>query len=506
MLKAGIPICLIFLTVAAGAVPALAQEEQADSTRAPLWSAVYVNRIELMRESEPFPWNDPLESTHINDRLSAAVLYRPWRNLQVFLKGATGQRKVEGEIFPDRFYLAQGHIQYAPERLPLKIRCFTRERVFDSRYQLLTLTSNDSPLLAGRGEGMRADLFDGSIFHLSYTAAMLRETGPFDERGGFPELRGGGDTFQLLSLRAGRQRIWKVGISLSQVRSLSSGDAALLGTEASVRVIGIRLTAALARSSPGKLADLRDKSLWGVSLSPGGGKGPSAVFSENAAFAAELQGLNRASSRWGRMGVIPGYRFSGEKFINLQGETETGLVESKVTAWWRHYDRAAMVSLDLGNRFERAWGKDFDYLAGTLRMNYRGGLEAIERIILREGYRPAWVLSFSDESDLARLRATARLDQAEGRNRFFFLADGSMNLSNSWTARCVLFMQNRSSSLYHLGLEFRPGRRFIFSALCGSFLPRAEGIALEYDPSPPEREKDRMILITTRVWLGELRK
>lgn len=486
------------------------------------WSLSYTNRIELERSSEPFPWNDRESESHVNDRLVLMAELAPSSSFGVFLKGATGRRGAGRNIYRSRFSLEQGHAGFSLLRGTLRGRLFLRERVYRTDHRLLRLVSNDSPFIRDRGEGLKIEIGRGSRFSMSYTESILRD-GSFDGTGGLPEFSGGGDVFRLLRGNVEAVRGFRIGTVVSETRSIQSGDAVMVGMDIGLSLRGVDLVAELARTCKGRWKDLNRSSLFDVR--PGNlrlGESGS-VFSENVAFSTEIHGMELKTGNLGTFAVVPGYRFHGNEFEDPHGEVGTGLVESYITSWWRHPRYDAILALNAAECYRNVTGEDFGLLDGSLRLRYRGGFEVSERILLREGEKPSFVLSILDENSVTRTSATARIDDAGGENHLSFLVEGGMNIGRAWTLRSLLYLYRETRSFYNMELEFRPGSRFLLKAALGSLSPFDEGMGrsdrfmaaygnITYRNElmnqgmyldPPSGE--RWISVYTRIWFGRMR-
>ena len=183
------------------------------------WSAIYGNRLYLSKLSDHFPWNDEEAMSHLNDRLAFLLEVPSDRRAKLFLKGSTGHRKVEEEIYNSRVVLEQGHLGYQRSAIQLDARAFLRERMYWSFNRLLQFVSNDVPLLSGRGEGLSIAAGGKSRYGLRYTWSTLRGDWIFDDYGGLPVFRGGGDVYHLLNGYVGFLRGWRLGCA---ARSRSS--------------------------------------------------------------------------------------------------------------------------------------------------------------------------------------------------------------------------------------------------------------------------------------------
>jgi hypothetical protein len=468
------------------------------------WSAIYGNRLFLSKESGHFPWNDEEAMSHFNDRIAFLLEIPEDRPARLFLKGSTGYRKEESDIYNSRFVLEQGHIGYMRPAVHLDARAFLRERVYWSYNRLLQFVSNDAQMLSGRGEGLSVAAGGAYRYGLRYTWSTLRGDWIYDDYGGLPVFRGGGDVYQLLNGYLGFLRGWRLGFLISDVRSTDYGDVAAIGADLGIRLGSVDIVGELVRTESGDLSDLDEGPLLGVDASNMSLDSFSSIFSDDAAFSAEVHGLTLRSQSAGIFTLLPGYRFAGCQFLNPQGEIQRGVEETYVETWWKHpvYELEAAVQA-AGLR---------DVCAGTKRMglqerilmSFRGGFMLRQVLFLREGSRASAVLSLTESGSKARLTTTARLDDMGDTNELSFLAEGWLNIWKSWTLQSTLYLHKSESGYYSAGLAFRPGRRFLIQLLFGSFTPAEQDIVLNraYDFDAPAGE--RHISIFTRIWLGDL--
>ncbi len=467
------------------------------------WAAVFKSRIELSRSSRPFPWNDEEINSHIYDRLAFMGGIAPYSGLEIFLKGATGRRGSEDGVYENRLILEQGHIYYGFFDESVRCRLFLRERAFYTDHKLLQMVSDDSPFIQNRGEGLRLELSAGGVFKLLYIESILRDEDDVFDHGGIPVFRGGGDIYRLLRGTAGHEG-YKLGLMLSETRSTALGDAVMLGVDLGAEWRGIGLSVEFAKTSEGPWENLREESLLGIDPRKFKLGEFSRMLSGNNAFAVEVSGLDAELSGVGELGLFPGHRYSGGDFIDPQGEVGAGYTESYIEGWWKHGNYEASMEFRLFDRYEVGLGTDKIGFYGSTLLGLIGGVSLRKGVFLREGDDPSLFLSLKDESHITRMIATARLDGAGDKNQLSFLAEGDMRLGDYWTLRTVLYLYRTSESYYSVGLEFRPGRRYLVRADLGSFSPFDEAIAIcrmkEYDPPPG----DRLFSIYSRIWFGDL--
>lgn len=500
-ITASVAIFIILLTPCAVSG---AGSERSDSALVTGWSVLYRNRIELSRVSEPFPWNEAEEVSHVSDRLALMAEFTPAGFLTVFMKGATGLGRGEEGFYRSKFHLEQGHIGLGFSGGTVGLRLFLREKVYRTDYRLLQLHSDYSPLLEGRGGGARLDVDGGTWYGLTCYETRLKNIGDEALNGGLPDFGGGGDIFRFFRVRLGGGDRLRAGVAFSQVRSTVFRDAVSVSTDLGFRLMGMELVAELSRSREGDWGDLSGSSL--LDIRPRNFKldGISAIFSENTAFSAELLGVELKAGSVGTLGFSPGYRFYGSGFLNQEGEIRGGLAETYLVSWWKPERYDALVSLEAVDGYRAHSVERYGVLEGMLRARFKGGFELREGFLLKRGGRPSVALSLHDESRIARIGMTARIDDTGEGNDFSFLADGCINIGTSWLLRSVLYLFDSRRSRYDIELQFMKGRRFLFRAAFGSFDPFHEDPLLERGLAPARPAQERRVAVFTRVWFGKL--
>ena len=456
------------------------------------YEALYDSRISLERSSGAFPWNDLAAASHLNDRLALMTRVSIGGSMECFLKGAPGARAAERDFFGERFALDQAHISL--RHTGLEGRLFLRERVYRSGFLLLPLVTPDRPFTSARGGGLLLEMERWDMLGLPR----------FDEYGGLPVFSGGADRFRHLEGRIDGLNALSVRMSASQVRSLEFGDVVTLASGLGFSALGLRLDLELARSVEGDWDDVRDGRIVELDLGRLDDGGVSAIFGEHTAVAGELDGLVFTSPRIGTFHFLPGYRYLGEGFVNPTGETARALVESYLTAWWNHPELDLCVTLRARDRYEMQENVDRRLLEGY----HVGGVAPrhVPRVDLVHeiDHDPSLIISLAEESSSYRLIACARVDGTGGENDFSYLVDGSLNLTGILSVRSTLLLVRSSESFYNLGLEFRPGRRFLMHVGFGSFRPWGEEGSFQYDESIEMPEGGRFVEISTRIWFGGL--
>jgi hypothetical protein len=475
-----------------------------DSTSVYRYQLLYRSTLDLRRSSDVFPWNDPEAEAHLSDRFAGMAFFEPYRGLGLFVKGATGERAEESPACRERFFLDQGHIGYSAGALGLGGKLFLRERVFRSTFRLLPITANETPFTGSRGEGAVLGYRAGSLVHIRYIGAHLRDDTGAGSTAGLPLLHGGGDALHSLELDSRPVRWLRLGLAAQQVRSIPYGDSGLLAAGFGVDVAGLDLTCELARSAEGGWDDFGPIGLFDLDFGDLSAGSFSSIFSEASAFSAELNGLCYRSQRLGSVFIVPGYRFTGTEFSDPAGEIIPGLIESHLTAWWRHPTLDLQASLEARDTYCSEMAEGYATIHGLARARLTGGFDASGGVIYISDRDPAIVLTLLDENPNYRISATARIDSAGAGNVFSFLCSGSFNLTRSVAVRSRVYLYESSRSLHDISLEFRPRQAFLLAAGFGSYVPYGEEIAIRREGVLPEPYEERMITVSGRIWFGGL--
>jgi hypothetical protein len=458
--------------------------------------------MDLRRSSSVFPWNDPESETHLNDRLSMMVSIDYGEHLGLFCKGATGARSFEQTTYHERFFLEQGHMMLSWPATGIGCRLFLRERIYRSSFRLLPLVAIDSPFTSSRGEGAVLDFTGGRFFGARYVESVMREDAAIGDYGGLPLFRDGGDTYRYLDIALNDFHRISFGLIASQIRSMMHGNVVMLASGLGLDILGLNMRMELAQSRDGGWNNARTCRLFDLDLGTFDLARISDVFGRTVAFSSELNGLAFRSPLLGSFRLVPGYRFCGEDFVNPAGDTENGLIESYLAAWWVHPELNARVSFEVRDRSSLLGDDEEIWFNGSARLRFKEGFEAKGGFVHRAGRDPVLVMSLADENEEYRISASARLDGAGAQNVFSFLAEGALNLTGSVAVRSTLYLYESDESFYSAGLEFRPTGKFLFDAGFGSFRPYDEGISLYrgYELGAPMR--DRVVTVSVRVWLG----
>lgn len=477
-------------------------EDRPDTSLVYRWSAVYRSRIDVDRTSLHFPWNDEEKYSHFNDRLAILGELDYGDHLSLFAKGATGFR-LGGDYQEEMFVLDQAHAGFDLLGGAVTGRLFVRERVYRLDQKLLTIVSDESGLV-DHGEGLALRVNAGAHVSLNYVESIIRDDAAI--RGGLPSFQAGGDNLRVLRLEAFESRHVHAGLTVSDSRVEAYGHRMTVGTDFGVGIRGIDFFAELVRTQSGGWDELREHTLFDLNWGKASPGNFGALFSRDDAFAAEIEGVRFGMGGLGAAGLIPGSRFCGRDFQNLPGgNLPLGFDESYVLAWWKPARYDALVSIDASNG--TLYGQDLSRLVASARMRYRGGFELRESVLCRTGQRGSAAVSFLNDNALSRFVMTVRMDDPGAGNILSYLAQGTFNLGSRVSANSAVYLYRSRTSLYNVGLEFRPHERFLFQAAAGSFTPRYEGLTMEHDfdlyafeLAPPL--KDRFIQFFTRIWFG----
>ncbi len=500
---------VIGVALLALSAPALCEESAAsepDSSSSYRWGAVYTSMIDLREKGYAFPWNDPSAVSHYKDRVSLMFGADFGRYFDFFIKGTTGYLGKGREYLPDRppFFIDQGHIS-ARWRAVLAGKLFLRERVFRNRNRLILLVSNESRLIRNRGEGLDIKVLTAGPALLTYSGAVFRYFRDQRENGGLPVTDPKGAYLNLVEGGIKRSR-WHAGITIADVRP--SDDipwwrglrSAMYGIDGGFDLAGANVYVEYSRSVA-NWSDFEDD-LFGFDFGTMKWGDFSAGLPEDGALAAEWTGLNIHAEGTGRFGITPGYRYSGLRYKDVIGEVERGIVESYIELWWKHEKLAMLVSLKAADRYYYWSGEGGGVYEASLWTRLRGGTELTARSFFWGGYYPALLCSVVDDNSLTRLSMTARMEEAGGSSEFYFLTEAGINLGRKWTLGGSVYLEGSREGFYSADIEMRGGKRFVFRASAGTYIPGSTSAALNYDPYLPETKRDRVISFYTRIWLG----
>ncbi len=499
-------IALAFVVISASVPePLRADGADPDSTSYFGFSAIYSNRIRLLRDSSPFPWNDPAIESELNDR--AVLLFQaiPFDGAMLFLKGATGVRNLDEEGYGEGAFLEQGDLRYLSAGDRIGLRIFMRERVFRTRNRALNLLSDDLTELSQLGQGIKFGFRDARGVSLAAWSADLFERSRLEKSGGFPVFDDAPEEIDVVEIEADGD-LGRIGLILAENRSAYSGDISLAGGMVGTGTDRTRLSIEFVKSVSGRFADLGDSRFFDVDWDDISIGRVSNGLPDDIVIASEITGLEREVGGIGRFGIIPSYRYCGERFLWNKGEDVPGTVENSIISWWKHSRLSIYARVEYVDSYSSSQNENTRIVSGLMRMEFKDGFESTERIMAAEGRRPTLILSLSDDRYGSRVRMLARLDDTGGDNLLSFLAEGDIDLHRSWSLRSTLFRQNTGVGHYSMEVEFRPENRFLFRAGFGSYLPANEAPSLLHDPVPRYVEKERSITFYTRIWLGEMIK
>ncbi len=498
----GISVLLVvILALLSLSLPARCEESAAsepDSSLSYRWGAVYTGLIDLREDADEFPRNDPAYINYLTDRLSLMLEARFAEHFDFFIKGTTGFRGRDWDVYRSSFFIDQGHFS-ASWRDRVVGKLFLRERIFRNRNRLMQLVSNDSKFISRRGEGLDVAVLTAGPVFLTYSGAVFRRLYDQHQNFGLPPTDLNGDYLNLFE--GGIQRSsWHFGMTASDVRSNPFDDSVLYGLDGGFDLAGGGINIEFSRSAPdwdgfedGFFGFDFDSMKWG-SFSAG--------LPSDGALAAEWTGFSWNAEEKGRFGLIPGYRYSGETFDDVIGEVSSGYVESYVETWWKHAKLASLVTVKFADRYDYSTGKGGGVLEGSLWTRWQGGLETTARTFFAEGYRPVLIISSIDDNKLTRLLMTARLDDTGGESEFSFLTNAGVNLGRRWTLGGSVYLERSVSGFYSADIEMRGGKRFVFRASAGTYIPGRTYAGLNYDPAPLVTQRDKAISFYTRIWLG----
>ncbi|MBN2185357.1 MAG: hypothetical protein JW746_08520 [Candidatus Krumholzibacteriota bacterium] len=495
---------LIFVMIITAAAENLAAKgADPDSTVNFRCSAVYTNRVMLLKNSSPFPWNDPETESHLNDRISLLFQVIPWKDTMLLLKGASGERSLDDEGYRNRMILEQGDIRYALRDGRMNFRLFMRERVFRTRNRTLNLMSDDLPEISGNGQGVKLEARAVKGVNISVTSADFFERSQLEKSGGLPIFNGAPEEVDLVEIETSRD-FWHIGLMLAESRSASAGNISLAGGTMGTGIGNTRLSVEFAKSVSGRLKELGDSRFLDIAGSDIRFGRVSRGLPDDMEIGTEVTGFECRVDGIGRFGVVPSYRYCGKRFLWNKGESSPGIIESSILSWWKHQDLSVSAQLEFCDSYSSLLYESYRAISGTLRMEFKEGFESIEKIIISEDKRSTLILSLLDDRYGSRVRLLTRLDDAGGTNHLSFLAEGSIDLDRSWSLRSSLFHQRSGENLYGMELEFRPKDRFLFRAGFGSYNPSNEASSIFHDQVPRFFEKERMISFYTRIWFGEM--
>ena len=467
------------------------------------WDAIYEGRLLKEKEGEGFPWNALSNDEWRYGRLSLALSLQRKECCELFLKFASIPRNGTEEDVSGQLIIEQGHISMDWAAMALKARLFSRERVYRTGNRLLKPVSSDAPIFENNGEGIGISVHPGKYLEIAYLGVSIPERASIIRHGGFPVLHGTNGRFNLLEIRTSC-RSSRLGLIFSETRSDEYGDVLTAGIDAGMRYRGIGILFGIVEVRRGRLESIGDWKMLDIDYERMNLADISSGLSGSMAMSTEIHGIECRSGKWGKIGIIPSWKYYGADLIVPCGEVVPGLTETRLTSWWRHPDLALSVFIDAVDSYRSGYTEGQGFIRAMIRERFRNGLSMEEGMILRDSGDPLLLLSMMDDSGAGSVRFTSRLENPGDRNILSFLAEGKMNLTGRLSLRTSLFLQNSLESLYSAEVEFRSDKRFLFRAGFGSFINYDVGARLLYGLESESIEKSRYISFYGRVALGDI--
>jgi len=467
------------------------------------WGVHYRGALDLRRSSPGFPWNETESCDSLSDRFAAMLRMGAHGLLDIYLKGAAGTlENLDGLSFR-RFMLDESH---AILNLPydLKLGLFTRERVFTDDLLLLKLLSNQSSLDYRNAFGGQVVFNPSGTLYMRFIHASFKSFNGIQTHYGLPFFSMPSGTFNQLRVKFSTASRVRVGVSISELRSVSLMDNSVIAADLGVELFGAEFMMEFAKGFNEAISKIEISSEKGPEFKKMRIGELSPVFNDNEAFAVSVYGIEYRSRKVGVVGFEPSYRYSGRKFLDLFGEVIPGDVESYATIWWRHPRHAFIVDAVLRDRsFIDHSYSDRSVNAGAY-LRFKNGIELRNRLVVSEGRKPSLVATVVSRDGHARLRMTGRFDDLGCTDRFSFFSEGWMNIGKTMELGCTLFLSPSGRAYYSLNFELRHGTSFLTTISYGSFMPNYSGISLERDYQVVEPSADRRLLVSTRFYLGSL--
>lgn len=481
-------------------IPAdLSAQVCSDSLGHSSWGANFTSLLHVVRASESFPWNDESEASNVSDRLAVLGILRVSSSVSIFAKGTSGGY-LAGDFRENRFLLDQAHIDFSIAKRAICARLFERERLYRTDHKLLKIVSDEAPFLERRGEGILLNARAGDFLDISYLEAALRDASQVEKVGGLPIFKGSADLMRSIRLETKPVRSFRAGAFLSQTKSTSFEDAAIVCADFEIRLGDQSLIAELARSHRGSLDDLLNVSLFDVDLGDFSFDRPSRVFSPNNAFSVQVEGLSFISPRFGKVTLVPSYSFCGYSFSDIQGELRPASDETSLLAWWHPRTRDAMLAIE--GKEGSIGGKKYRALSSDIRMRLKGGFEFAGRVVGSDDISSWGYISLASETNLSRTCIAMRMEDFGSSDKTAFLAQNSINVTKKTSLNFAVYAFDSKTSRYSVGARFRPNDRFFLVFEIGSFRPRSEEMILEYGDSPAAVPEERAIDIFGRFAFG----
>jgi len=486
----------IAITIWAAVIPVSANADPSlpDSSGG-CYSAVLSNSLEMKRDSELHRWN-LTEGGLLNEHsLSLMAADSRAGALDFFLKLSSGRRA--GGNWRDYFFLKQGDLTLDIIEKRFSMKLFLRERIHYSRFMLLPVISSDSPFLNRNSEGLTVSVRPVRSINISYSGTRLSSLEEIDSRYGMPGINDGLETVNRISADFRMNHMATVGLHLSEMKPLNTGgDAVIWGWRSMVSVYGMMLTSEYCRLIRGDLSSISNESFRGMDPGKMTAGRIIGIFPESAAFSSELSGPDLGGVRF-----LAGYRYYGPEFINPLGNMETALADNYLLAYWKYPGREAMIDFKGGDIYYFDPERSFSYFQSNFRAYLKRGFELRGSISFRDGDKPSFAISMTDDGEKSSLSTGLRID---GGDRVSFISDGWLNLSKRWTLGGRIYLYRSLENRYNLHLSYRPSGRFIFRASAGSFEPADNIMSFERGLIPQLPDENRYIRFYARIWMGRM--
>ncbi|MBU8922701.1 MAG: hypothetical protein KOO63_12855 [Bacteroidales bacterium] len=467
------------------------------------WEAVYQGRLLKDREGTGFPWNAVSNDEWRDGRLSLSFSLQKKEYCELFLKFAAIPRNGTDEDINGQLFIEQGHILMNLPVMSMKARLFSRERLYRTGNRLLRPVSSDALLFENNGEGIGISIQPGKYLEITYLGVSIPESVSIIRHGGFPVLHGANGRFNLLEIRTAFQSS-TFGLIFSETRSVEYGDVLVAGIDAGMSYRGVGILFGIVEARPGRLESIGDWNVFDIDFERMSLDDISSGLPGSMAMSAEIHGIESHSGKWGKVGIIPSWKYSGADLIVPCGEVIPGLTETRLTSWWKHSDYALSIFIDAVDSYRSGYKEGKGFIRAMMRERFRNGLSVTEGMILRQSGDPVLLMSMMDDNGAGNIRFTSRIEDPGDRNILSFLAEGQMNLTGRLSLRTSLFLQNSIESLYSAELEFRSSNRFLFRAGFGSFMNYDIGTRLQYALETESIDKNRYISFYVRVALGDV--
>jgi len=472
--------------------------DTADSTSSH-WSILYRSTLVLRKDSDVFPWNEG--GSGYRSRLSLALKKSYKGGLSFYLKGFSECFDSNGCIYP--FLLDSGHLLLMPDER-LKLYIFKGERIYRDGISLLRLLSNSSQLNPDEGAGIFMRLNPISAFYISYLHSTFNRFNVVDSHYGLPVLSSCNNVINRLSVNMKPSEWMRFGLSISQVNSIRISDNTIFSTETSFKLKNILILGEFAQSFKSSIKELSLSELRGLSLRQLKVFRANNIIFPSQAFSFYLSGLGFKSRRFGSFSIDAGYFVSGKEFLNISGEVDPGVSESRFVLWWSHPTKALLVDLCYVDKFQMAGSKLPRSVSQGLYIRFVDGIELDYRIFLTEGKGTSIVSSISSYDGSAKLSLTGRFDDIGCANKFSFLSSGWINIGKMMRMGTSLYLSPSGCGCYSFDYELRAGKSFLATVYFGSFDPYIIRLKMGHEQNPLEIYPDRGIFLSARYYLGRM--